>query len=56
MVRLGMVQRKHRIDTICHVSEFNEYLAKEYDGRVFIDKRDNMVKQRLKSLTKFSKN
>jgi SHS2 domain-containing protein len=56
MVRLGMVERKNRVESICHVSEFNEYLAKEYNGRVFIDKRDNMVKQRLKSLTKFSKN
>ena len=56
MVKLGMIQRKHRIGIVCHVSEFNEYLAKEYSGRVFIDKRDNMVKQRLKSLTKFAKN
>lgn len=56
MVRLGMIERKNRVGIVCPVSEFDEHTAKEFNGRLFIDKRDNMVKQRLKSLTKFTKN
>lgn len=55
MVRLKLAKRKNRVEVICHISEFNEYLAKEYNGRLFIDKRDKMVKRRLKSLTKFAR-
>lgn len=55
MQKLGMVKRKRRDEVVCHVSQFNPYTAKIYDGRLWIDWKNMVVKQRLKSLTKFLK-